>query len=59
MNNLTWLIRAAKWAHRPPSARMVKLVFGIIAAGLLMLAIEKLGFWPDWATMERPPRGLR
>ena len=53
MNNMIWLLRAAKWARRPPSARMVKLVFGIIAAGLVLLALERLGLWPDWATMDR------
>ncbi|MBU2958844.1 hypothetical protein Q4511_13920 [Paracoccus sp. 1_MG-2023] len=57
MNNMIWLIRAARWARRPPSAKMVKLVFGIIAAGLLLLALEKMGLWPDWATMDtRRPR---
>ena len=31
--NLRWMVRAAKWARNPPSEKMVKLVFGIIAAG--------------------------
>lgn len=57
MNNMIWLIRAAKWARRPPSAKMVKLVFAIIGAGLILLALERLGLWPDWATLDhRPPR---
>jgi len=55
--NMIWLLRAAKWARRPPSARMVALVLGIVAAGLLLAGLEWLGLWPDWATMEtRPPR---
>lgn len=54
MNNLTWLIRASRWARNPPSKKMVILVFSILAAGLALLALEKLGLWPDWATMERP-----
>ena len=53
MNNMNWLIRASRWARNPPGPRQVKLVFGIIAAGLLLAALEKLGLWPDWATMER------
>lgn len=56
MHNMMWLVRAARWVRNPPSAKMVKLVFGIIAAGLAIVAIEKLGYWPDWATMERAPR---
>ncbi|RJL06106.1 hypothetical protein D3P06_04820 [Paracoccus aestuarii] len=57
MNNLIWLIRAAKWSRRPPSAKMVKLVFAIIGAGLLLLALERFGLWPEWAMMDRrPPR---
>ncbi|MGZ3216551.1 hypothetical protein [Paracoccus sp. T5] len=55
MNNMIWLLRAAKWARRPPSARMVKLVLGIVAGGLALVALEKLGFWPEWATLD--PRG--
>jgi len=53
VNNLTWLIRASRWVRNPPGPRRIKLVFGIIAAGLAMLALEKLGWWPDWATLER------
>lgn len=56
MNNLIWLLRASKWARNPPSAKMVKLVFAIIAAGFVLLALEKLGLWPEWAMMERGRR---
>lgn len=51
MNNLIWLLRASKWARNPPSARMVKLVFAIIGAGLLLVGLEWLGLWPEWATL--------
>lgn len=55
--NMIWLLRAAKWARQPPSAKTVKMVLGIIAAGLALVALEKLGLWPDWATLDpRPPR---
>lgn len=53
MNNLIWLLRASKWARHPPSMRMVKLVFAIIAVGIAMIALEKMGWWPEWATMEQ------
>lgn len=55
MNNLNWLVRAARWVRNPPSAGMVKLVFGIILLGLALLAVEKAGFWPEWAQVERHP----
>lgn len=58
MNNMIWLLRAAMWVRRPPSAKMVALVLGILAAGLALLALEHFGLWPDWALMERP-RGIR
>ncbi|SIR12453.1 hypothetical protein SAMN05421641_12619 [Paracoccus thiocyanatus] len=58
MNNLIWLIRASRWARNPPKPGTVKLVLGIIAAGLLLAGLEHFGFWPDWATTERP-RGFQ
>lgn len=56
MNNLIWLIRASKWARHPPSARMVKLVLSIVAIAIVIIVLEKLGWWPEWATMERSRR---
>ncbi|MDZ4120740.1 hypothetical protein [Phaeovulum sp.] len=49
----------ARWAHRPPSWGRVKLVFGIIAAGLLLVAVERYIGWPDWATLEPASKGVR
>jgi hypothetical protein len=54
--NWRWLWRASIWARRPPSARRVKLVVGLIAALIAMALIERYIGWPDWAQMERPPR---
>lgn len=58
MNNLIWLLRASKWARNPPSAKTVKFVFAIIGAGLLLVGLEWLGLWPEWATLDtgRSPR---
>lgn len=55
---MNWLMRAALWARNPPSPKMVKLVFGVIAIVIVIVVIEKLGFWPEWATLEggRRPR---
>lgn len=54
--NPIWLLRMSKWARNPPSAARVKLVFGIIAFAILVVGIEWMGWWPDWATAERVPR---
>jgi hypothetical protein len=54
--NPNWLFRMSRWARNPPSAKRVKLVFGIIALAFVIWGIEWLGYWPDWATAERIPR---
>lgn len=59
MNNLNWLIRMSQWARNPPSAKRVVLVLVVIALGLALAGLEHFGLWPDWATLERPPRGPR
>lgn len=46
-------LRMSKWARNPPSAKRVKLVFGIVAVCLLIALIEWLGLWPDWATTQK------
>ncbi len=51
-------MRAKLWARRPPSMRMVKLVFGAIALAALVLGIDYFGLWPDWAQADRVPRRL-
>lgn len=58
MNNLIWLLRAARWARNPPKARSVRLVLLIVAAGLGIALLEWLNLWPGWARLEnpRPPR---
>lgn len=54
MNWQIWLMRAARWAHRPPSRRMVYLVFGAIALTLIVLGVEALGLWPGALTLDPP-----
>ncbi len=51
--NPIWFVRMARWARNPPSSARVKLVFGIIAVLLMIWGIEKMGWWPDWATATR------
>ncbi|MDF1620677.1 hypothetical protein P0X85_09125 [Defluviimonas nitratireducens] len=55
--NMTWLMRMARWARRPPSMRQVRIVAVVIAVVLVIAGLEWLGLWPDWATVE--PRGGR
>lgn len=55
MNDWRWLLRASQWARNPPSAKRVKLVFGVIAVCAAIVLIEKLGWWPDWATAQKLP----
>lgn len=56
MMNPIWLMRMSRWARNPPSAKRVKLVFGAIVLALIIVGIEWMGWWPDWATSERLPR---
>ncbi|WP_126976797.1 hypothetical protein [Frigidibacter oleivorans] len=50
--NTIWLLRAAKWARHPPSARRVALVFAVVAVCLGLAAVEWLGLWPAALTMD-------
>jgi hypothetical protein len=53
MNYLTWLVRAKRWAMRPPSEGRVKLVLGVVAVALLLAGLEWAFGWPDWLTPNR------
>ncbi|MEM7507533.1 MAG: hypothetical protein AAF415_12385 [Pseudomonadota bacterium] len=59
MNWQVWLMRAARWAHNPPSRRMVYLVFGTIALALILIGVEALGLWPEALTLDPLPNGGR
>jgi hypothetical protein len=56
--NPNWFVRMARWARKPPSAARVKLVFAVIAIALLIVGVDRLGLWPDWAGAERHPLRL-
>ena len=51
-------LRMARWARKPPSAKMVTLVFGILVLGLIIAGIERYIGWPDALTLEKPPRRI-
>lgn len=50
---MMWLLRMAKWARHPPSAKRVKLVLAVIALCLLLLAIERWIGWPEALTVQK------
>lgn len=53
MNPLIWLFRMRRWAQNPPSWGRVKLVVGVIAVCLALVAVEVFIGWPDWMTLDR------
>ncbi len=56
MNPMLWLMRASRWARHPPSAGRVKLVLAVIAVAVAIVVLDKTGYWPDWARMDRMRR---
>jgi len=52
MNQLHWLLRAKRWVQNPPSESRVKLVLGVIALCLLIVAVERFVGWPEWLTVD-------
>jgi len=57
--NYTWLLRMVRWVRRPPSPTQVKLVMGVIALCLALVAIEHFVGWPDWLTLQNGGRAHR
>jgi len=53
VNQFRWLIRAKQLVRHPPSAGRVKLVLGVVAVCILLVAVEKFIGWPDWLTVDR------
>ncbi len=58
MNPMLWLMRASRWSRNPPSARRVKLVLAVIAIAVAVVVLDRTGYWPDWARMDRMRRPL-
>ncbi len=50
---MNWLVRMARWARHPPSDGRVKLVLGVVAACLVLAAIEHVWGWPEWLTVAK------
>ena len=51
-----WLMRAARWVRNPPSAKQAKRFAALVAICIAIGLIEYLGYWPDCAKLDRPPR---
>ncbi len=56
-HQLLHLLRMAKWARNPPSARRVKLVLAVLLAVLALFAVERLIGWPERLNLQETPRG--
>ena len=48
---MIWLLRMKRWVQRPPSWRMVRLVFWIVAIAIGLAVYEHVYGWPDWLTV--------
>jgi len=53
VNYHRWFWRMSKWARKPPSAKRVRFVLGIVAIGLCLLAWEHFIGAPDWMEIQR------
>ena len=51
-----WFLRMSRWARNPPSEKRVRLVLAIIGVCLVIVGLEWLGLWPEWATAQRMRR---
>lgn len=50
------LLRAARWARRPPRASRVRLGLVVIGLCLALAGLDRAGLLPDWFTLTAPPR---
>ncbi len=46
-----WLLKMYRWVRNPPSEKQVKFVLAIVAVCFMLLMIELIWGWPDWATV--------
>jgi hypothetical protein len=50
-------LRMAKWAHRPPGEKRVKLVLAVIAIALAIWGLERVFGSPEWMRIDSTPKG--
>ncbi|WP_169640538.1 hypothetical protein [Roseobacter ponti] len=51
--NLRWLVRMSVWLRRPPSRARVYLILAVVGVGLLIVAAERAGWWPEAMTTQK------
>ncbi len=57
--NILWFMRMARMVRNPPSKERVMMVVGVVAIAGGLIAVELLGFWPDWLSVNNnSPRGV-
>lgn len=56
MDQFRWLLRASRWARRPPSTSRVILVLVVIAICLGIAGIDRFVGLPDWMHQDRTDR---
>ena len=49
---ITWILRIARWARRPPGPRKVRLWLIVLGLALSIGRIEYLFGWPDMLLLE-------
>lgn len=54
--NFLWFLRMVKWARNPPSMKQVKVVGAVLAIVLVIVGLDMLGLWPDWAHVAGKPK---
>lgn len=54
--NFLWFLRMVKWARNPPSMKQVKFMGAILAIVLVIVGLDMLGLWPDWAHVAGKPK---
>ena len=50
---MTWFVRMARWARHPPSAMQVRILLGVLALALALVAVEHFWGWPAWLTVNK------
>lgn len=52
------LMRMALWVRRPPSRSQLLVMLIVVLVAAFCVGFEAIFGWPDWLTVQRPPRGI-
>lgn len=56
MDGLRLFVRMALWARRRPSKEWMIAAAAVLALAAVLGTIEHTVGWPDWLTVNKPPR---